>query len=248
MSSSGIFLAVVLASLTSASVTTVAILATSRYTRWTRKYAIYFKSFAAGMLTAISFIHLIPESFEMNSSAPAFLLAGFLALYLSNHLLDLFVCTEGNAQEATVSGIVTALGIGFHSLVDGMIYAVTFNISIFTGATAAVGMVLHEFPEGIVAFSILERSGFSRRKAILYAFLAAAFSTPLGTLIAYPFIRRIGQPFLGALLALASGALTYVGASHLLPDVEREDKPYTILTMFIGVALAVAILLVRGLS
>lgn len=246
MSSGLTFLAVVLASLTSAAVTTVAIVATSRYTQWTRKYAVYFKSFAAGMLTAISFIHLIPESFEMNPRAPAFLLAGFLALYLSNHLLDLFVCTGGEAEEDDVSGIVTALGIGFHSLVDGVIYAVTFNISIFTGATAAVGMVLHEFPEGIVAFSILHQSGFTRRKAILYALLAAAFSTPLGTLMANPFIRRIERPLLGALLALASGALTYVGASHLLPDVEHEDKPYTILTMLIGVALAVVTLLIRG--
>jgi zinc transporter ZupT len=42
------------------------------------------------------------------------------------------------------------LGIGFHSFIDGFIYAITFTVSIFTGLLAATGMVLHEFPEGII--------------------------------------------------------------------------------------------------
>jgi zinc transporter ZupT len=40
------------------------------------------------------------------------------------------------------------LGIGLHSFIDGFIYSITFSVSIFTGALAATGMVLHEFPEG----------------------------------------------------------------------------------------------------
>jgi zinc transporter ZupT len=43
-------------------------------------------------------------------------------------------------------------------------------------------MILHEFPEGIVTFVLLERGGFSRGKSAWYAFLAAGLSTPLGTL------------------------------------------------------------------
>lgn len=99
-------------------------------------------------------------------------------------------------------------------------------------------MILHEFPEGIVTFVLLDRAGFGRRRSVIYAFLAAAISTPLGTLVSYPFINNIKQPTLGILLAVSAGALVYVGASHLLPAVERENKKYSILAFAAGVLVA----------
>jgi zinc and cadmium transporter len=107
-------------------------------------------------------------------------------------------------------------------------------------------MVLHEFPEGIVTFVLLERGGFSRRKSVVCAFLAAAISTPLGTLVSYPFINRIGRSTLGNLLALSAGALVYVGATHLLPAVERENKEYSLLALAAGVLVAVIIVVSKA--
>jgi zinc and cadmium transporter len=104
-------------------------------------------------------------------------------------------------------------------------------------------MVLHEFPEGIVTFLLLERGGFSRKKAAVYAFLAAAISTPLGTLVSYPFISRITRQTLGILLAISAGALVYVGASHLLPEVEKENERYSILSFAVGVFVALFIVM-----
>jgi zinc transporter ZupT len=107
-------------------------------------------------------------------------------------------------------------------------------------------MVLHEFPEGIVTFVLLERGGFKRRRATLYAFLAAAISTPLGTLVSYPFINTIERSTLGLLLAISAGALVYVGASHLLPEVEQENRRYTILALAAGVLAALGIVLSKS--
>jgi zinc transporter ZupT len=135
------------------------------------------------------------------------------------------------------------VGIGFHSFLDGVIYSVTFNVSIFTGVLAAIGMILHEFPEGIVTFLLLERGGFGQKRAALYAFLAAAISTPLGTLISYPFIDDIEQPTLGLLLAISAVTLVYVGASHLLPEVEKENKRFSIISLAVGVLVATFIVL-----
>jgi len=120
---------------------------------------------------------------------------------------------------------------------------VTFNVSIFMGILAAVGMVLHEFPEGIVTFVLLERSGFKRRRAALYAFLAAGLSTPLGSLVSYPLVEKISEPALGLLLALSAGALVYVGAAHLLPAVEKENRRYTLLSLAAGMLVAAGIVL-----
>jgi zinc and cadmium transporter len=235
------FLAVMVTSLLACAVTMIGIYVISRYQQWGREHSVYFMSFAAGVLISVSFMHIIPKSFQMNSSAPAFLLAGFLALYLTNRLLDLYLCHDYERTDYAV-GIIPMIGIGIHSFVDGVIYSVTFNVSIFTGVLAAIGMVLHEFPEGIVTFVLLERGGFSSRKSTWYAFLAAALSTPLGTLVSYPFVSRIERTTLGALLALSAGALVYVGASHLLPAVERERKRYSVLALGAGVLVAMAII------
>ena len=239
------FAAVILASIVACAVTSIGIYVISKYERWGREHSAYFMSFAAGVLISVSFMHIIPKSFQMNDNAPAFLLLGFLGIYLSNRLVKLYVCHEHECTDYAV-GIIPILGIGFHSFIDGVIYSVTFNVSILTGVLAAIGMILHEFPEGIVTFVLLERAGFSRRKSIVYAFLAAAISTPLGTLVSYPFINSIGLSTLGILLALSAGALVYVGASHLLPAVERENKKYSILALAAGVLVALVILISKG--
>jgi len=239
------FAAVILTSSLACGVTTIGIYVISKYERWGREHSAYFMSFAAGVLISVSFVHIIPKSFEMNSTAPVFLLVGFLVIYLSNRLLNLYICHEYECMDYAV-GIIPMLGIGFHSFIDGVIYSVAFNVSILTGVLAAIGMVLHEFPEGIVTFVLLERGGFSRRKSAVYAFLAAAISTPLGTLVSYPFINNIEQSTLGILLAISAGALVYVGASHLLPAVERENKKYSILAMAAGVLVAVFIVMSKG--
>jgi zinc transporter ZupT len=56
----------------------------------------------------------------------------------------------------------------------------------------------------------------------------------------------IDQSTLGALLALSAGALVYVGASHLLPAVERENKRYTLVSLGIGVLVAAVIVLSKA--
>jgi len=236
------FIAVMVASLLACVVTTIGIYVISRHEEWGRDNIVFFMSFAAGVLISVSFLHITPKSFQMNDSAPVYLLGGFLILYLFNRFLSLYIC-QNHRCETLAIGIIPMVGIGFHSFLDGIIYSVTFNVSIFTGALAAVGMVLHEFPEGIVTFLLLERAGFSKRKSALFAFLAAAISTPLGTLVSYPFINNITRPALGLLLAASAGALLYVGATHLLPEVEKENKRYSIISLAVGVLVAAFIVM-----
>lgn len=236
------FVAVMLASLLACVVTTIGIYIISRNEEWGRDNIVFFMSFAAGVLISVSFLHIIPKSFEMNDAAPLFLLGGFLVLYLLNRFLSLFVCQNYKCENLAI-GIIPVVGIGFHSFLDGIILSVTFNVSIFTGVLAAVGMVLHEFPEGIVTFLLLERSGLGKRKSAWFAFLAAAISTPLGTLVSYPFVNSFTRPTLGLLLAASAGALLYVGASHLLPEVEKENKRYSIISLAVGVLVAAFIVM-----
>jgi len=217
-----------LASILAALVTSIGIFVIRRFEAWGRKNTTYFSCFAAGVLISVSFLHIIPKSFQMNERAPLYLLGGYLALHFFNRFITAYVCDK-NPDSAI--GLIPMLGIGFHSFIDGVVYSITFSASIFTGTLAAIGMVLHEFPEGIVTYVMLIGGDFTRKVSMVLAFVAAALTTPLGTLFSFPLISQIDKPFLGALLSLSAGALFYVGATHLLPQAERENKKFSLLAL-----------------
>lgn len=228
-------------SILAALVTSLGIYTIRRYADWGQRNTVYFMCFAAGVLISASFLHMIPKSFSMNPHAPAWLLTGFFGLHLFNRFLTAFVCEKDPDKKEYAIGLVPMLGIGFHSLIDGFIYSIAFTVSILTGYLATFGMVLHEFPEGIITYLLLVRGGFSERKSMILAFVAAAATTPLGMLVSYPLINAIDRQTLGALLALSAGALVYVGATHLLPRAELERKRFSLVALAGGVLVAILI-------
>ena len=236
---------VIMASTLACLVTTIGIYIIRKYEKWANQNIAFFVSFAAGVLLSVSFIHIIPKSIDMTQKAPVFIGVGFMSLYMMNRFIKMFVCNERDCTDLSI-GIIPMVGIGIHSFIDGIIYSVTFNVSVFTGILAAVGMVLHEFPEGVVTFLLLKRAGFSTKKSALYAFFAAALTTPLGTLISFPLLSKISHETLGILLAASAGALIYVGATHLLPVVEKENKKYSLLSLGVGILVAVLIVVSKG--
>ena len=232
-------------SLLAAAVTTAGILVIRRFEDWGRRNTTYFACFAAGVLVSVSFLHIIPTAFAMSPQAPVYLLAGYLLMHFLNRFLTAYVCDKPETADYAI-GLVPMIGIGFHSFIDGVIYSITFTVSFFTGALAAIGMVLHEFPEGIVTYLLMIRGGISKKSAFVLAFVAAALTTPLGTLVSYPVISQIQKPALGALLSFSAGALVYVGATHLLPQAEREPRRFSLIALATGILVAVGIITSKG--
>ncbi|SHE32411.1 zinc transporter, ZIP family [Modicisalibacter ilicicola DSM 19980] len=228
-------------SLAAALVTSLGIFVIRYFSRWGSRNTTYFMYFAAGVLISSSFLHIVPRALSMNAQAPAWLLAGFFGLHLSNRFLAVFNCDKEPGKKDYVFGLVPMLGIGLHSFIDGFIYSVTFSVSILTGYLASLGMVLHEFPEGMITYLLLLRAGFNERSSAVLAFLAAAATTPLGMLVSYPFISAIAPSSLGVVLALSAGALIYVGATHLLPRAEQEHRKYGLFALGGGVLVAAII-------
>lgn len=232
------------ASILAGLVTTVGIASVRFFESWAQRQSIYFIAFAAGVLISVSLLHIVPESFSMAPRAPFYLLSGYLALYLFNRFICAFVC-ERRPEVRYGLGLVPLVGIGLHSFIDGFVYSITFSVSAFTGWLTAIGMVLHEFPEGIITYLLLLRGGFSQRTSLWLAFVAAALTTPLGTLVSNPFISELQPPLLGPLLAISGGALLYVGATHLLPQAEHERRRFTLLALTAGVLIAIIIVSVE---
>jgi len=246
---SGSFVPLAIAAVLSCLASMSGIWLVSRYGRWAESNSVYIAAFAAGALLTVSTLHLIPESLDMIPSAPFYVLGGFLGLFALNQLMHLHIGHEhnGSRTEPPATGDLTAvIGIGFHSLVDGIIYSVTFSVSTLLGVLSVFGLVLHEVPEGAMCYVLLLRSGYGRRQSFLGAAAAAALSTPLGAFASYPFIDSLSDPVLGRLLGVAAGALLYVGASHLLPEVETERRPKASLSLAAGVVVSLAASFLAG--
>lgn len=227
-------------------VTSAGIYTIRKFSSWGKRNTTYFMCFAAGVLISVSFLHIIPKSISMSPDSPIYLLIGFFGLYLINRFLTAFVCRENPENEQYGIGLVPMIGISVHSFIDGFIYSIAFTVSITTGFLATTGMVFHEFPEGIITYLLLLKGGFSERKAMILAFFAAALTTPLGMIFSYPFISEIEKTTLGNLLSLSAGALVYVGATHLLPQAEKEHKKYSFVVLGGGILVAIIIVLSKA--
>lgn len=204
--------------------------------KWAEKTKIYFMCFAAGVLLSSSMIIAFPQAIEKNRYAGFATLIGFLFMFFSNQLIK-----YKTKQKELAFGITAVEGIGIHSFIDGITYSVAFSASILTGFLAGFGLVVHEFAEGVITFSILIKGGFSERKAMLYAFLVASLTTPIGAFVAYPFINRFNSSILGLALGFVVGVLIYVSSSHLLPEAQTHQKKHSTLAFLSGIILALFI-------
>jgi len=201
---------------------------------FTKKYSIFFISFAAGALLGASFFELIPESMALINNSLIFILLGFLFFYLLENLIVVHICKELDCTKHRI-GIMAVLGIGFHSLIDGIIISVGFQISFDLGLISAIAVIAHEFPEGLVTYSTLIHSNFNKNKSLLFSILVS-IATPLGAILAFPFIEKFTENILGALLALAAGSFLYIASSDLIPETHEKFSKLNALLVVLGVS------------
>jgi zinc and cadmium transporter len=211
---------------------------------WIQKRTVYLISFAAGALVALSLLDVLPGAFDLNEYGLHWALLSFIGFYALERSVVLHAgheeiaeCNPESEEHRRHSfGLMSFLGIGFHSLLDGVIIGAGFADSHITGIVTTIGVTLHEFPEGLSILSILLHAGFDRARATVYS-AAVALSTPVGAVAGFLFLRGIGSDVLGALLGIAAGSFLYIGASDLLPETHRQTSPY-ILPLVAGGALA----------
>lgn len=224
----------------SAIVNSIGIFAIYRHKTWTSRIKAYFMCFAAGVLISTPLMFALPNAVEMNSNAGIFALFGFLFMFFSNAVVK-----RKAKQKSLAFGITAIEGIGIHSFIDGLIYAVTFSASILIGFLSGLGLVIHEFAEGIITFSVLIKTNIGKKRAAVYAFIVAALTTPIGAFVAYPFINNLNSSILGLALGFVSGVLIYVSAAHLLPEAREHEKKHSMWAFLGGVALAAFIVLTK---
>ncbi|MEL6359788.1 MAG: ZIP family metal transporter [Pseudomonadota bacterium] len=225
------------ASLAAAAVSALGILSFLLVGDWARRNSPYFSAFAIGILTVGVMLHLIPESFDYSEGAWKWILGAITVMVTLN--VGLRILTPSQSEARTVAfGFASILPLAFHSLLDGAIYEVSFHEDTFTGLVSTFGLLLHEFPEGIIAFFLMREAGFSNVLSLVIGFFASSVTTVVGALLGALVLDYSIELPIGALMGITAGALIYIIVFHLGPHAAKTANNRTFLWAGIGVAIA----------
>lgn len=201
--------------------------------QWARKNIIYLISFSAGILLSVSLTRLLPEAYSFNINASIWLLVGFIIFYILEHSLILHSCQESGECEVHPIDKIALFGMGFHSLLDGVIIGIGFEVSSAIGILTAVTILFHKLPDGISITSILLHSNHPKNKTIRWSVIIASM-TFMGALISYFLLNNINSNILGILIAIAAGSFLYLASADLIPEIHKKSKFLNIILVVIG--------------
>lgn len=231
--------------------TGLGLLAVALNPNWSARRANMISVGAAGLLLTVACLHIIPEALHLVEDAWLMIGLGFGAAALLHFGLNGFPFRSGAKNE--LAGVETKnllvivtplLAIATHSFLDGLVYSVTFAASWSAGLFVAISLILHEVPEGIIAYTLVRQSGASTRKSFAIAFLVAACTTPLGVLVSQPVMAMLAPEMIGALFAGCAGLLLFVALVPLLMPIREIGLQKGPAVFGAGALAAVGILLV----
>jgi ZIP family zinc transporter/zinc and cadmium transporter len=179
----------------------------------------HFVAFGAGFMLAVALVEVLPEAFARSgAAAPALVLAGYLAVHLTQHTLTPhFHFGEETHAVKHLAGPTALVGLLLHTFFDGVAIASAFLVGPALGVLVFIAISLHKLPEGVTISSLMVAEGRSGKQALASA-AALGTATLFGVLVTdqVAFLARHG-------LALSAGVTIYVAASNLVP--EFQGKP-----------------------
>jgi len=211
-----------------------------------RVMLLFMVSFAVGGLFGDAFIHLLPQSFEtlgVNLKTSLYVLAGFFIFFILEKFMRWRHCHIPTSKEHIHPvAMLNIIGDGVHNMLDGMIVAASFAVSVPMGVATTLAVILHEIPQEIGDFGILIYSGMSAKKALFFNFISA-LTAVVGAVIALIMESRI-KGFSAYLLPITAGGFLYIGGSDLIPELHKEDhvKISTSLLQLVSIMLGIGVM------
>ena len=189
--------------------------------------------FSSGAVLAVALFDILPEvfAFERGASYMPITAVGFLAFFALERYTAMHRAREHphlhEAHEAEL-GAMSAAGLAFHSFLDGVAIGVGFQTSVAMGLLIAMGIIAHDFSDGLNTVTVVLAHG--NRNAVFW--LIVDMSTPV--LGAASTLMFNFKGLLPLLLAFFAGSFLYIGASDLLPEAREHDSPLVAVATCIG--------------
>jgi ZIP family zinc transporter len=182
--------------------------------------------FSSGLMMAVVCFELIPEAFGYGGTVLTFtgLIFGVLSIiFIENKIkkMEYFRKTSGNAGLLR-AGILTAVGIAMHNFPEGFAVGAGFEASLKMGMTITAVIAIHDIPEGIAMAVPMRVGGFSKPKAFWYTILSGV---PMGLGAFFgAMLGEISNRFISVCLGFAGGAMLYIVCGELIPESKKLHK------------------------
>jgi ZIP family zinc transporter len=204
-----------------------------------RKSLGFLMGLAAGVMITLAFLGLMVQAQEISGMSTAAI--GFVVGSLSMLILDfvlphtfLSVKEKGIIDGKMLkTGILIAIGISLHNFPEGIAEASGYSYLPRLGLVVAVAMALHNIPEGIAVSLPVYMSGASRRSAFRLA-LISGLVEPIGALAASLFLQT-SSSLVPYGLSFAGGVMVFVTLDELIPVAhEHGHEHFTAFGMIVG--------------
>jgi zinc and cadmium transporter len=147
-------------------------------------------------------------------------LAGFIVFFALEQFLHWHHCHRAaNSCKQPLTYLIL-VGDGLHNFLGGLAVASTFLVDIRLGIATWLAAAAHEVPQELGDFAVLVHGGWTARNALLFNVLSA-LTFLVGGLVTYFAAARIDVSFL---VPFAAGNFLYIGASDLVPEVNKHDN------------------------
>ena len=179
-------------------------------------------SFGAGILLGTVFFHMLPEvSPVLGKQVGLPIIIGFLSIFILEKFLMVHPCGEGECEYHHI-GKAAYIGIGFHSILDGVAIGVgsMMNLSF----VIIVAITVHKFPSAMALSSILIKGGAYSKQRVLAYMSVFALTTPFGALMTIYILKNVGTHLLGVAMGISAGTFLYLAIADLLPTVHEEHE------------------------
>jgi ZIP family zinc transporter len=217
--------------------------------------------FSAGAVIGVALFDLLPEAIGLTSlSYTPFFVLKLTAIGFATYLmLDRFFFLHTHEDhthehgrvhdDETQRGILGAIGLSMHSVLDGLAMGFAYQIATFTHSYSiltiiTIGILAHDFSDGVNTVSMIVRHKGSRTTAWVWLCVDAV-APVIGIIIT--FFVSVSQTQLGLVLAVFAGFFLYIGASDLIPESFHEHPVrWTTFSTILGMASLYAVMHLVG--
>jgi ZIP family zinc transporter len=181
--------------------------------------------FTAGVMIGISFFELVPKGFEeigFTKTGIAFV-SGFIFIFLIDYLIpheymgQKEKITDKTDKQLLRTGLFVALGIGIHNFPEGMATFFSSLTDAKLGIAIAIAIAIHNIPEGIAVSAPVYKATSNRGKAFLWSFLSGVVEPVGAILTAFILLPFMNPTVLGYILSGIAGLMVFISIDELLP-------------------------------
>jgi ZIP family zinc transporter len=206
--------------------------------------------FSGGVMILVSFVELLAGGIEAIGFGPAHIafFAGMLGMFLIDFLIpheymaERHRTEEGTAKETLLkTGLLVAVGIGIHNFPEGMATFAGTLQDVSLGVAIAIAIAIHNIPEGLAVSAPVYAATGSRGKAFLWSFLSGVAEPAGAAVAAVLLLPFLSATVLGLMLSVVAGIMVFISLDELVPAARSFGQEHlSIVGVVIGMAVMAA--------